>query len=43
MEGHLVRVHFRTHPVVQVVVEARTIHAELELLQKAAVIHHVEG
>lgn len=43
MEGHLVRTHFRTHPVVQVVMKACVINAELELLQKTAVIHHVEG
>lgn len=32
MEGHLVRTDFRTHPVVQVVMEAHVVNAELELL-----------
>lgn len=32
MEGHLVRADFRAHPVVQVVMEAHIVDAELELL-----------
>lgn len=43
MEGHLVRTHFRTHPVVQVVMKSRVINAELKLLQKVAVSHYVKG
>lgn len=41
--GHLVRTHFRTHPVVQVVIEDHVIDTELELLQKTAVFHHIES
>lgn len=43
MEGHLVRTNFRTHPVVQVVMEAHIINVEFELIKKTGVIHHIEG
>lgn len=40
---YLVWAHIRTHPVVQVVMKAPVIDAELELLQETLVIHHVES
>lgn len=40
---YLVWTHPRTRPIVQVVMKALVTDSELEFLQEAGVIHHVEG
>lgn len=40
---YLVWAHLRTHPVVQIVMNAFVTDSELELLQKIHVIHHIKG
>ena len=40
---YLVWAHGRTHPVVQIVMNAFATESELEFLQKILVIHHIKS